>query len=68
VTTDETAVTDIELTPDGRIFLFGASRAILELLDSLGLGDAALRERFEAAPHDAIADSSTARVPLRASP
>ena len=32
---DETAITDIELLPDGRIFVFGASRQVLELLRDL---------------------------------
>ncbi len=32
---DETDMTDIELLPDGRIFVFGASRQVLELLRGL---------------------------------
>ncbi len=43
---DETKITEIELTPDGRIFVFGASREVLSLLDDLGLGDEALRSRL----------------------
>ncbi len=43
---DETNLTEIELMPDGRIFLFGASRQILEILSDLGLDDQALRSRL----------------------
>jgi hypothetical protein len=32
---DETNVTEIELLPDGRICLFGASREVLTVLDEL---------------------------------
>ena len=42
----ETNVTDIELTQDGRIFVFGASAEVLSLLDELGLSDEALRSRI----------------------
>lgn len=36
---DETAVTDIEFTPDGRIYIFGASPQFLTLLRECGLDD-----------------------------
>ena len=35
VTANETRVTDIELMPDGRIFVFGTSRQVLEVLSEL---------------------------------
>ena len=44
----ETAITEIMFLPDGRLCLFGASREMLELLDSLNLGDAALNSRLAA--------------------
>ncbi len=34
-TASETNVTDIELMPDGRIFVFGTSRQVLEVLNEL---------------------------------
>ena len=45
--TDETGVTDIQLMPDGRIYLFGASEQILQLLDDLQLADAEVRSRLQ---------------------
>ena len=35
VESNETRVTDIELMPDGRIFVFGTSRQVLEVLSEL---------------------------------
>lgn len=32
---DETSITDLEIMPDGRIFVFGASSSILEILAEL---------------------------------
>lgn len=32
---DETALTELEIMPDGRIFVFGASGQILEILNQL---------------------------------
>ena len=44
---DETNVTDIELLPDGRIYVFGTSLAVLEVLDQLQCGaDRSLSERL----------------------
>lgn len=34
-TTDETAITEITIEPDGRIFVFGMSREVLELLATI---------------------------------
>ena len=45
---EETNLTEIELLPDGRIFLFGASREVLEVLDTVQAGrDPAVRMRLE---------------------
>jgi hypothetical protein len=43
---DETRTTEITILPDGRICLFGASRAVLEILGGMRLGDAALDQRL----------------------
>ena len=43
---EETNLTEIELTADGRICIFGASREVLELLDAAGLADNRLQARL----------------------
>jgi hypothetical protein len=35
---DETNITDIELLPDGRVYVFGASAEVLDVLDQLQSG------------------------------
>ncbi len=45
---DEAAVTDIRIAPDGRVFVFGTSRPVLEMLNELGWGDAAVAARIQA--------------------
>jgi hypothetical protein len=48
---DESHITEIELLPDGRLCLFGATTEILRFLEELGLGDPGLRQRLmHAAP------------------
>ena len=42
----ETDITDIAITPDGRIRLFGLSRQLLELLCETGLADEQLQNRW----------------------
>jgi hypothetical protein len=42
---DETAITEINLLRDGRICVFGSSREVLEILESLEFGDPALSAR-----------------------
>ncbi len=42
---EEASITEINLLPDGRICVFGSSRDVLEVLDSLELGDPALSVR-----------------------
>ncbi len=34
---DETAISELHITPDGRILVFGTSREVLEVLKSSGL-------------------------------
>ena len=46
---EETSITEITILPDGRIFVFGASREVLEVLDDLKLGDETARERAQLA-------------------
>ncbi len=44
---DETAITDIRIAPDGRVFVFGASGQILAMLSELGWGDDNLQARLK---------------------
>lgn len=48
----ESNVTDIEIAPDGRLFVFGASREVIELLARIGFGGQQARRRFEAGRRD----------------
>lgn len=44
----ESDVTDIEIAPDGRLYLFGASRELIEVLADIGVAEA--RRRLAAWP------------------
>ena len=44
---DDSSISEINILPDGRVCLFGASRQVLEILDAIPLGDPALRDRIE---------------------
>jgi hypothetical protein len=45
---DETNITDIELLPDGRVYVFGASAEVLAVLDELQCGsDSQIRQRLD---------------------
>jgi len=46
IETDETAVTEIRIAPDGRMRIFGLSRELLALLCETGLADESLRQRL----------------------
>jgi hypothetical protein len=43
---DETTVTDLSIGPDGCIYVFGASYAVLEMIEAAGLGSDTLRQRL----------------------
>lgn len=40
---DETAVSEITLLPDGRVYVFGMSRQLLEVLETMGVRDPRVR-------------------------
>ena len=44
---DQSAISEITILPDGRVYLFGASRQVLEILYAIPLGDPALKRRIE---------------------
>ena len=44
---DDSSISEINILPDGRVCLFGASQQVLEILDAIPLGDPALRSRIE---------------------
>jgi hypothetical protein len=50
----ETAVSEITILPDGRVFVLGASRQVLAILESLNPDDAALKRRLENATCDGV--------------
>jgi hypothetical protein len=43
---DESNLTELEIGPDGRVYVFGASSEILELLDKVRFGDNGLGDRL----------------------
>ena len=45
---EETSITDIEIGADGRIYVFGASREVLEMLKEIGFTDKHLQARLDA--------------------
>ena len=44
---DDSSISEINILPDGRVCLFGASQQVLEMLDAIPLGDPALSSRIE---------------------
>lgn len=44
---EETALSEITILPDGRVFVLGASRQVLEILEVLSPEDAALKQRLK---------------------
>jgi hypothetical protein len=49
---DETTITEITIQPDGRIYVFGASRQILAVLSDLCPGDQTLLQRLASSHSD----------------
>ena len=48
---DETNITEITIEPDGRVFVFGTSRRVLEVLEGLRPGDPRLRRLLSHVRH-----------------
>ena len=44
---DDASISEINILPDGRVCLFGASQQVLEMLDAILLGDPTLSSRIE---------------------
>jgi hypothetical protein len=44
---DETLITELSIAPDGRIFVFGLSREVLDLLNDINLSTDAMKQRIE---------------------
>jgi hypothetical protein len=59
---EETAMTEITIAPDGRIYLFGASMPVLQMLDNMNLNDPALTNRVRALKEFEVADKSAATI------
>ena len=67
-TDDETNITDIELLPDGRIFIFGASSEVLDVLSQLqNTADPVVAARLEKLG-DAAAEGPQFNPPAGAGP
>ncbi|MCG6158205.1 hypothetical protein [Rubinisphaera margarita] len=65
---DETAISELHITPDGRILVFGTSREVLEVLKSSGLvspDEPHDASQSSANPPLSTTDSSEAGVPVR---
>ncbi len=56
---EEAQVTEIEISPDGRLFLFGASTEVLKLLQACGFGNPSLDQRISNAPPVVLIAHST---------
>ena len=41
---EESAITEITIAPDGRIFVFGLSRPVIDILDRLHPNDSRLKQ------------------------
>jgi hypothetical protein len=58
---EEEAVTDLEILPDGRIFVFGASKQVLEILNAIqGSSDPKILARTSMMAASSKASQSTA--------
>jgi hypothetical protein len=44
---DEASITEISILPDGRVYLFGTSQQVLEVLHAIPLGDPAIQQRLD---------------------
>jgi hypothetical protein len=42
---EETTISEISITPDGRIYVFGASYEVLKIIEGMAAGDSDLRRR-----------------------
>jgi len=43
---DESAITEISIAPDGRVYVFGASAEVLEVMAGIAPGDRLLAQRI----------------------
>lgn len=58
---DETRISEITILPDGRIYVFGMSRQVLEMLGELRLADPGLRQRIEQVRRCSASNASSTR-------
>ena len=59
---DETAITEITIQPDGRIYVFGASRQVLAVLKDLCPHDLRLLERLSRSASSAVDRLATSYI------
>jgi hypothetical protein len=60
LTNDETNLTELEIGPDGRVYVFGASQEVLQILDALRKQDESIRRRLERIPQHPSVPAFTA--------
>jgi hypothetical protein len=57
---DEMNLTELEIGPDGRVYVFGASQEVLQILDAIRNRDESIRQRLERIPgHHSVAETTT---------
>lgn len=57
---DDSSISEINILPDGRVCLFGASQQVLEILDAIPLGDPTLRSRIDCIRTDDVEHEQSA--------
>jgi hypothetical protein len=60
LTNDETNLTELEIGPDGRVYVFGASPEVLQILDALRKQDESIRQRLGRIPQHPSVPAFTA--------
>jgi hypothetical protein len=64
---DETTITDLSIGPDGRIYVFGASLAVLEAIEAAGLGTDSLRCRLDRLRSNSVNSDQKIAIPINKS-
>ncbi len=67
-TTSENALCEITILPDGRVYVFGMSRPVLEVLQSLGPEDSRIQCLLEQLRRTETATSAGGRSPRETLP
>ncbi len=60
--TDETDISEITISPDGRVFVFGASKPLLDLFAEIGWRDDGVQQAHLLSADESYEDVRTATV------